>query len=557
MTTHPLTTAARFLVAVLALQLGACERGLETPSDPEVIARYDGGTLSMTELQEALTRLPPERRPSIQDGPVTAEWMLEFARELLVDRLLAEEAAKLDPGEDLLLQSKLNEQERNLAWSELVARQLTPIADSTPAEVERSFERWTREEAQPETRQVRNIFLRSLPGESRSDTRRRARALASRAAAGESFADLARAHSDSESRHQGGSIGSLAAQDLPAPVAEVVFALEEHSASEPLVNSDGAHIFYVERIIPAVGGEFSQVEPLVAQWLREEAEALAIESMVGDLPDPDEAVTVASQPELEAMIANYDTQAIVLRRGSYQLNLSDLMAEESGLSLESLALRLERLAWREKAHSFAVSRGWLDLPHVQRALESARELHIGEQLRLESMRQRVLGDPAAIESYFDNQRARFDSPLSLHLERWRLPFPAGDVKPTMLALESHYREAAPGALELHDIESRFGGTVENLGWMPLEDMSHQAPRALVASLKRGESSPPYRYAQGLEMLRVVDRQDPSPRSLEAVRAEVVEAYLGEHGQRLYREWRDDLLAKASVEVFSDRVSVAD
>jgi hypothetical protein len=337
----------------------------------------------------------------------------------------------------------------------------------------------------------------------------------------------------------------------------VVFALPEHVVSEPLLNKDGAHLFQVHSIVPASSGAFSQVEPLVRDWLQEETESKAVERWVESLADPAEEIAIASRAELETLLEMRTLEAVVLKRGDYELHFSDLLTSEVELSADVLARRLEQLAWREKVYADAIALGWLELPHLRLSLQRAIDTHVSEFLRLEGMKQWLLDDPSRVEDYFRSQKARFSSPLTVHLHRWSLPLGGKPSKQLMLDLESRHRTAGPGGLDLEEIGQIYGGQVEDLGWLPLEHMTGRVPVGLIGALDRGETSPPYHSVDRIEIIRVVDRREPELRPLEVVHDVVVIALLAEQGQQLYRTWRQLLLDRSAFELLLEEIDRPD
>lgn len=535
--------------AVTALFLAAA--GCAGPSDapPGVVAQWRGGALSVEEVDRALLELPPERRPDLEGGSLTPEWMVEFVSELAVDRLLADEMleAERDPPPELLV--LLDELDRNLAWEELLRRRLEPIPSPTEEDVRSAFDRWKERNDRDETRRVRNLFLRRRAGESGRQTLERAERIARLARSGESFEALARQYSDSESRHAGGLLGDLGAGDLPAAARDIVFELGEHQVSEPVLTTDGAHLFFVEAIQPAVRSELSDVAAEVRRQLEAERREAALRRLAGSLPAPSE-VEIASGPQIERWIADGADDAVVLRNGRYELTLGSLLADPaSNLGIER---RIELLGWRETAWALANAEGWFDGPPLTTRRQRAARGLIGDFVRRRALRRLLTDDEERLRRFFDRQPDRFGSPLTVRLQRWTLPVAGADRKTVMMALEEAYRQAGPD-LGLEAVVDRHGGRIEDLGWQTLDDLDSKATAALVSPLGRLDVTPPQQTEDGVQILRVLERRDPRPRPLAEVRAEAIEAYLAEEGRALYREWRRALLDGVGFELFADRL----
>lgn len=89
---------------------------------------------------------------------------------------------------------------------------------------------------------------------------------------GADFADLARQHSLAPSREQGGDSGVLLRAELPAPVAEAIFATSPGDTVGPILASGGYHLYHVEQFLPTERDARTQAfirQELFDAWLRE------------------------------------------------------------------------------------------------------------------------------------------------------------------------------------------------------------------------------------------------------------------------------------------------
>jgi parvulin-like peptidyl-prolyl isomerase len=545
MSRHRLAAGLLF-AAVVAL---GCSPRAEPP--PNVVATYRGGAVTVAEVDAALVALPAARRPAPED--LDAAWLEEFVTELVVDRLLAEQAELTGTTSDPGLARARAEFERNLVFEEYLRERLGSIAPPTEAEVRAEFDRRQERAARTERRLVRNLFLRRRSGEDGQALIERAGELRSRIVAGESFESVAREASDSETGLRGGLMGWVERDQLPPPVAEVVFALAEHASSLPLLSRDGAHIFYVESITAPRAPDFEELAPTYGQELLVAKRREAVAGLVAALPEPQVSVFIASPEELRSLLQAADPAAVVLRAGRYEVTLGGLLAAAKSRGGDP-AQQLEALVQRERIFIAAAAEGWLERPDIKERLAEAGEREAGRFLRQQGLRRLIDEDPTRLEGFYRDRAARFSTPLELDLERLTVEAEGDRLKRTMLALQDRYRAAAPGALDLEVLATEFAGHVDALGWIRVGDLGGDTTiSGMIADLAIGESSPPFTGDGVVHMVRVRGRREPEPRALAAILDEVRDAYVAELGQSLYREWRSRLLADGAAKILSERL----
>lgn len=233
----PIGVAAGALVA-MGLTL-ACSSASSPP--PEAVAIFSGGWVTRGDVDGQLGAVPRHIGPD-QDR---WEWAARHTawRELLVAKWRPE--VEGSPR----FQIALREAERRPALEALMEA-LAAAADVPPAEVDAALER-ERELAagREESLRIRHIFLRA--DSTMSETERGAqRALAGqlldRLRAGESFEQLAREYSQSETASGGGLLGGLRRGKVDAVFEAAAFALEEGQVSEVVTTPHGYHVILLE-----------------------------------------------------------------------------------------------------------------------------------------------------------------------------------------------------------------------------------------------------------------------------------------------------------------------
>lgn len=547
-----MTRPSRGLAALLVLAAGSCTGRDAGEFPPDVVAVWDGGTLTVAELDRAVLELPPAERPSPTE-PIDA-WHEEFVRNLVLDRLLRREpdfAALRDSPEAAALGG---EARRNAAY-QLFLQRLPPIPEPTEEEVRRDFERDPHR--QPARRRVSHIFLRTGEGRSPAEVDRELREIRRRVLAGEGFGRLASELSESETRHRAGLMGWVGPEQL-GDLAETVFALPEDVPSEPFMTPQGGHLFYVDGVTEERSFDLAEVEEAVANRIRLERRKEQIERRTAGLPAPEGPSFRPTEDELRSLLEGGSPETVVLRTGDYRLDLRGLrrlLADSTGTAdaVTRSTTLLAQLEQRERVYLQAETEGWLEEPLAVEGLEKVLDRAL---LRLElerELEQRVAASEDELVAYHAARRHRFTEPLRLHLRELRVPLVLDIADGVMRSLEEAAVEVTAGRESLASVRAELGGELRDRGWMTLQQLAMLNPSAAegAAELAGIGCLPPFRSETDLHLLEVLDRREPTERPLADVRDEVERGYLAENRDRLTRELRDELLAEARFRLLVD------
>ena len=111
--------------------------------------------------------------------------------------------------------------------------------------------------------------------------------LANRARGGESFVDLAIAHSTDASRAQGGLVDPISPADpsWPGGIRKVISTLKSGQVSDPVALKNSFAVVRLERIIPASTVKLEAVKSLLEQRLRRSYEKLLMDQQVRAMLD--------------------------------------------------------------------------------------------------------------------------------------------------------------------------------------------------------------------------------------------------------------------------------
>ena len=525
------------------LSLGSCvsEPASET-SDPasSVVAQHRHGQVTVLDLDRYLAEKASDWR---WQGLADQEQWIG-----LIERVAVEQILEAEPLEDRAAHSPgLERQTRDLkrrVATELVLEDEAPPDPIHRADLEAYFETRRAELEMDERRRVYHIFKRYGADRDPEPIRSELQALAQRAEAGESFALLAREHSDSESRHQDGLLGLVSPGRFSSDFDSVVFALAEGTVSEPIFTGDGGHLFYVADVLPERRLELEDVGPLLSQELgrlrhRERlctvARRLLMEREIEPLPR-----------ELFEQLMELDRPPTILFRfGDYDFSFEEFHQLTSTLTRDRRGLG-EPVDLLEEIYCSEVllqeGLGDRQLPK-ERISEEERKLRIEQDLQARLLAF-VAEDDERLRVHYRRHRDRFSRPVQVSLTRLRIP--AGQVDSAMMSrLEGAVTALDAGERRLEDLAGEVqGAVVDVLADRNLVQLQVDDPRSvpLAFALQPGEHSPPFSSRTGwVAILRLDSRRDAEPLDFAQARARVVDDLLATQGPALYDEWSRRLL----------------
>lgn len=551
----------RFSLAVAAAGL-LCACQPPTPandpsadSDPaHLVARYDGHEISVEEVDARILALPRSERP--KPGADLDVWFEQQTRELAMDNLLRADARETGVVDDQeFLGARLDIETR--IGMQLCMLSLHPDAERIdPAEIQAGYDAARDEFSQPERRSVSYIYKRLSPDRSANAARAEVEALRKRVLGGESFSYLAAKNSDSETRHNEGSLGWLTRGELPKSLDDAVFSIEEGVPSVPLVTREGVHLFYVQKILPAGTRPLREVRSVIRNRILAERRAQAMTELEGEAGSPPDSFELDQKSFEKAMDAG-DPKALLLRIGGRQLTagglrvlLAQIAAQNPGKDLNSPGERswkaYQAARRRILVYEHCRSEGRIPADELARRVgdwESKATLRLIRQRRLLEL---AGSDEKKIRSFYESNIGQFSS-----APKWRLKhlsIPTGPDTPKVMAeLE---KVAAAGGTDIQMLASRYGGTIDE--WDP-DDLVALGKRdvrlvTLVSPLAVGKLSAPYRTRNALELVQLMELEVAKAKPFDQVRVQVVAAYVNQYTSEVYRQLADRMLTAAHFEI---------
>jgi parvulin-like peptidyl-prolyl isomerase len=524
----------------------------------DVVATFDGGRITAADLDRALLALPAGQVR--MQAMSSVESLEQLVRQLALQRLLLAEAGSLGLDRDPEFLKLVDGLRRDATVALFFETHPSAPEPPTEAELRAWYDDNVELRRRPARRVVYHIFKRWHSGEPRAHVEAEVADLRRRVLAGEPFQELAADHSDSELRHQQGSMGMVERGQLPPDLDALVFSLEENSPSEPISTRDGVHLFLVTIAVEAKEFTFEELRAQAMQAVMAAKREQAVEGLVAQWRLDEDRFAV-DEERLRELWAGNDEFAVVMRVGDYELTVADFRAllaraarRGGGQTVVSPAGLLESLEKREVIYGRVMRERMVDAEEVERRLAARVEDELAAWY-LEKRLLRFLEDrPARLQEHYESNAMRFTNPLRLRLRLMIVPL--GDVPDAVMArLEAARDELDAGRLELSMLASELGGRTEDLGWMTLPELQRLEPKAVLFAghLATGRHSPPYRGAAGLEILYVTDREEPVPRPYAAVKERVRDDLLRSRPQEVAAEMANEMLAEAQLAVDRDRI----
>ena len=552
--------------------LAGCQDGERTPvSAPEdtapaqgVVARYDGGTITVDDVDAHILALPAADRPA--PGSDLEAWYSALLRGIVVERLLLERVRDGDLRDDDELRRRRVAVHRQLAVQSCLLQSRPEAGEISREAIDAAYEARKASFQIPERRSTYHLYLRKDAGERLDALEERMRGIRDRILRGESFQRLASRESESESRHRQGGLGWIQRGDLPEHFEQAIFGLPEGVPSEPIVTRDGVHLFMVEAVLAERQLSPEEAEPVLIEQLQAEQVSEALDEMAARNQTP--SVRIVDRETLEQYVAGDSEDETVLFAEDHEVSLREfrqrlgrVLGEGSGsrpggegrITNDSAWDYLTRLRRHEAAFEYCRDQGLVAEEAVARQAEAWVERAGIEQMRQQLLHDRAMADESRLELYYQSNIGQFTPPVKWRIARLRIPFDEAEAgMATMAALEE---AAADNGVGLDSLQKEFGGELEELGWLTQQQlrMVNVKLPSRVAAVNGEALIAPLRVNDVLEIYRVNGRQDPEPRPLQAVIDRVASAYLRQYTSEIYKGLEADLLERANFELYPERL----
>ncbi len=549
--THSGSAVAAIVLA--ALPLASCRTPAPGSSEAQVVATYRGGSLTRSEFEGWR-----EFRPMLAGEQTEARYGLQAVEMAALVEATAGLATSLGLDEEPQWQFDAAREESRILSAELKAH-LTETASVDEREIRSFLADHDEDREKPERRRLR-LLLKRVPAGADESAKQAIRAevetFRERVLQGEDFAELARGASDSQTRHQGGLLGSFAREALPPALAEAAFALDEGGLSEVLESSQGFALLLCEKIVPARRMPLEEARQRILEALRRQKGDELWRQLVGEMMgggsvenDLDLLAEAAGSPN--DIVSRFEGGHLTRRQVHWLLERGGPSSAGRALEPRELERLLDSYA-RESLIAREARRRGLDRdPRVLRRIEWSRRAALMKAYRDREIAARFEApDDQEVRVFFEGNRDRFST-----LPRYRLAVLWDGSPPQSRAEKYRALETAVSRIELGELafseaarrlsSHPHANAAGEIGWRTRRQVGAWGPAALraVEELEVGRVSPVIEEPRALWVFKLLEREEPRPLSWEEARQMAREAL----EQRVRSELHRDLIERLQVE----------
>lgn len=542
------------IVALLLAVVVACDRPAPAP---DVVASWRGGAATLAEAEAQIGRQGSwaDRDAAVAAYRKAAEW-------IALERILVE-GIDLDARRRELA-IEIATAQRPLRLQALRRAAGDAVAVSA-AEVEEAFAARRDTWQGPEMRNLWHLYLRVTPERDEAAVRAAMAEIEARLGRGESFARLAEELSDSETARVGGRLGWIGRPRLPPAVADPVFAAPLGSLVGPLQVGGGLALFWVEDRLDTPAPSLAEATRPLRRLLGEEREGRWLAERLATTTLPEKAVAL-DRGGFEAAAEQGADDAVMAQVGDQRLTFGEIRAALEADAKDSVWNRLappDAFTWYELAvlRLRALDAGLDGVgenPALARRLEAiadrtVREEVVSKQLD-ERLRALAAGKPKALAQFFEDRRHLYQSALGLHLRRYTVPL-GPVIEAHVGELDGAARLIGAGVGRLDDLVERFGGRVQDLGWVEAAALGpwETKVRNYVLDVRAPGTTPLFQLDQALHVIEVVERHEPEPLPRAEVEPRLLSDFVAARHDELLAELSRELLAERRFRFEPDRV----
>ena len=506
------------------------------------MAKYGDIHVTVDELDAFVVALSPKDRP--HPGQDLDAWYKDQINEIILDRIFLKRAKENQLDKDQLFLTSRREAARRLALQQFFRVKQADWEKIDLDKVTQEYEARKERLVAPEKRSVYHLFRRATSEEAKTAAIAELNEIRDRVLRGENFGHLAQELSDSESRHQEGNIGWVQRGMLQESLENEIFALQEGIPSKPVTAAEGAHLFYVDAIIPGKTLSMQDVQKDLVEFLRQQRRTKAIEDTVNEVVLPESALVVDRDTFLEASKAE-DKKAVIFRLGDTELTMEEflqnvtLYAPNFSAKAGTVKVPLER-AWQafESFRKTAMVEFFCQNENLLDQDQLAKDLAKWEHKALVSEQRRLLlmdlasEKESKLELFYQSNIGRFNKPTRVHLELFKVPLDQ-DADRHMARLETFANGSNPSLDDLSDMN----GTREDLGWKTISSIKLTQPKlpSLISAREPGQVTPPVRAGKSILIAKIIAREESEPFAMEEIRQQLVLSYMEQYKPQLYQD----------------------
>lgn len=541
------------LACLILIMAVACHSPETKQPTGNNIAIFDGGTVSEKDLDLAIMELNAANRVVQKEERLA--WYERLAKDIAISKLMIEEqqakgTLNQSPFPELAYQAARRVQSDNY-----INLNMAPVPLPTQEDLEQQFKTLYGEGKRQGRALLKNIFIRYTATKGKAEVEAELHSLRERVLAGENFGQLAAKHSDSETRHREGTLGSMPKDQMSPELAKIIFALNPNEPSKPLFTKDGGHLFQAEHIIPEKFFTLEEVRQQLVVAHQQEAYLEALKGLAEKFPKPS-PFQFQEKEQLMASLAQNNPSQVLIQVGETSITTAEFLdyltkelkrthSPEDGWDKNQVYTDQVDLAYREWLYQAIKPNSGMVEPGLMDSFTTKRNQLWTDQLIRVALLEDVLTEQEALKTYYENQKTRFQLPPKVRLQILTIPQNTG--LPQMMAeLESTLPELKTNKTNLETLAEKYHGKLAET-----EPVTAQALRIHGSKLYKfafevpeGGYSPPFRMKQGLTIFKVLEKIPPQIQPFNIARKQVAQDFILHQGQILYQKFADEMLGNA-------------
>ncbi|MFK8011138.1 MAG: peptidyl-prolyl cis-trans isomerase [Marinicellaceae bacterium] len=535
------------LTSTFMFYLSGCQNSQENNatdivSETSVIAKYESNQLTVAELEQSILELSPSQRWTQSDH---VSWLNSHIKNHIVHQQLLAEALLIGAQEEPKYKNLVHNMSRN-AYAQQYMKNFSQDKEIDEEKIKNYYNENIDKYVMNEKRLVHHIFLNKD-----KEAQEELASIRERNLNGESFVLLAEQSSESETRHNKGSLGFLQKGDMSEDFDSVVFQLEKNQPSEIISTANGLHIFYVADILPAKSYTIEQVKNSIQSQIFANlgVEVLKEKALMLNVP---EVFTIVKPEELMQMNVNSQKRGLVLNVGDYKMTYNQMAFELNELKKETNMIidharqmqYIQTIAYSEIIYQHMLQN---DIKLIQAdQLEIQKNKLLVNEYTKTRITSYLNNKPEIINQYYQSNVMRFATPVRLNLQRLVIPKNGNDN--IMSLLESSIESLDNGEMSLDQLAEKYKGKIYNLGWKNTNQLANIDKQILKYAflLQVNEFSPPFTNESFYSILKLVDKKEPKAQELSQVRQQVVNDYIANNSAGIFSQISQELIADLDI-----------
>jgi len=532
------------LSGLCALLLGAC-----STSGSGVVASYNGGTVTRHELSS----WSEVNKPGKGSASLSPEAAVEsFVLQQVLSRMALDKGLDDDPA----VRFRLEDAEA-AALENAFRAHLASTVEVSQEQLERRYQELYHRFNRPRTVRLLNIYKRYPPGlddQGRALVAREMERIRKSVVEGADFAEMAREHSDSQTRFRGGVIGYVAAGELAPAVDAVAMRLAPGEVSEIITTEDGLTLLKCDAVEEATATSFEDARAVLERGLRaRECDRLWADFERGVIDALDLEVDWEKLEEdgvLDEAVVVRSEQGSMSRAAAKQLIARSSAAPGTQAARKAFEQHAVRTAAVVRATELGLDR---QTDVVNRIRWGRVRLLAGEMLRVLVEERFTPATEEEMRAHWNSNRQDYRQQPRYALTVIRLQADTDHPRDSWLAAQALCDRIHAGDLDMDAAAERFsdreGGTTARV------DRRHLAtsPNLLAAidRLEPGEISRVVEQDGWYWIVRLDGIEPERELSFDEARPRVDHDLGNERTRRLQQQIEDELLATAKVRVLRD------